>query len=45
MTSSFVDAEVSFADSLDIYSKLGDVDTWIDLPDGLWPERADELDP
>ena len=41
----FVDAEVSFPDSLDIYSKLGDVDTWIDLPDGLWPERADELDP
>jgi aspartyl-tRNA(Asn)/glutamyl-tRNA(Gln) amidotransferase subunit A len=41
----FVDAEVSFPDSLDIYSKLGDVDTWIELPDGLWPERADELDP
>ncbi len=41
----FVDAEVSFPDSLDIYSKLGDVDTWIELPDGLWPERVDELDP
>ena len=40
-----VDAEVSFPESLDVYSKLGDVDTWIDLPEGLWPERADELDP
>ena len=40
-----IDAEVSFPESLDVYSKLGDVDTWIDLPDGLWPERADELDP
>jgi aspartyl-tRNA(Asn)/glutamyl-tRNA(Gln) amidotransferase subunit A len=41
----FVEAEVSFPDSLDIYSKLGAVDTWIELPDGLWPDRADELDP
>jgi len=41
----FVDAEVSFPESLDIYSKLGDLDTWIDLPDGLWPDRAHELDP
>lgn len=41
----FVEGDVSFPDSLDIYSKLGDVDTWIDLPDGLWPDRADELDP
>ncbi len=40
-----VDVDASFADSLDIYSKLGDVDTWINLPDGLWPERGDELDP
>ncbi len=41
----FVDVEVSFPDSLDIYAKLEAVDTWIDLPEGLWPERADELDP
>ena len=40
-----VDVDVSFPDSLDIYSKLEAVDTWIDLPDGLWPERGDELDP
>ncbi len=41
----FVDVDVSFPDSLDIYAKLEAVDTWIDLPDGLWPERADDLDP
>ena len=41
----FVDAEVSFPDSLDIYSKLGDVDNWIDLPDGLWPERGRRAGP
>jgi aspartyl-tRNA(Asn)/glutamyl-tRNA(Gln) amidotransferase subunit A len=40
-----VDVNASFADSLDVYSKLGDVDTWINLPDGLWPERSEELDP
>ena len=40
-----VEAEVSVPDSLDIYSKLEAVDDWIDLEDGLWPERADELDP
>ncbi len=40
-----VDADVSFPDSLDIYAKLEAVDTWIDLPEGLWPDRADELDP
>ena len=40
-----VDVAVSFPESLDVYSKLEAVDDWIDLPDGLWPERADELDP
>jgi len=40
-----VDVVASFADSLDIYSKLGAVDTWVNLPDGLWPERGEELDP
>ena len=40
-----VEAAVSFPESLDVYSKLEAVDDWIDLPDGLWPDRADELDP
>lgn len=27
----------------DTYAKLEGVDRWIDLPEGLWPQRADEL--
>jgi aspartyl-tRNA(Asn)/glutamyl-tRNA(Gln) amidotransferase subunit A len=38
-----IDVELPFF--FETYSKLEGVDRWIDLPDGLWPDRADELGP
>jgi aspartyl-tRNA(Asn)/glutamyl-tRNA(Gln) amidotransferase subunit A len=34
-----------FADPIPVWAKLGGADTWVHIPDGCWPERADELDP
>jgi len=40
-----IDLDVKLDPFFDIYAKLEGVDRWIDLPDGLWPERSDELEP
>ncbi len=39
------DRAVRFADPIPVWSRLEGADMWIDLPPGLYPERADELDP
>ena len=36
---------IAFADPIPVWARLGGVDMWVHHPDGLWPERADELDP
>jgi aspartyl-tRNA(Asn)/glutamyl-tRNA(Gln) amidotransferase subunit A len=41
----WVEHDVSFPGHIDVWSKLGALERWIGLLDGLWPERADELDP
>jgi aspartyl-tRNA(Asn)/glutamyl-tRNA(Gln) amidotransferase subunit A len=41
----WTDREVSFPGHIDVWAKLGALERWINLPDGLWPERGDELDP
>lgn len=38
-----VDIPVELPDFFDTYTKIEGVDRWIDLPPGLWPERAGEL--
>ena len=40
-----VDINVCFDDLIPIWAQLESVDRWIGLPPGLWPERADDLDP
>lgn len=40
-----VSVPVALEDFFDVYSKIEGVDRWIDLPEGLWPDRADELTP
>lgn len=40
-----VRARVKVDDFSDIYRKIEGVDRWVDLPDGLWPARASELNP
>jgi Asp-tRNA(Asn)/Glu-tRNA(Gln) amidotransferase A subunit family amidase len=39
-----VDRAVGWPDPVRIWTKLEGVDRWIELPDGLYPDRADELD-
>ncbi len=34
-----------FADPIPVWSRTGGADMWVHIPDGCWPERADELDP
>jgi Asp-tRNA(Asn)/Glu-tRNA(Gln) amidotransferase A subunit family amidase len=41
----WVDRPASFPGHIDVWSKLGALERWVGLPDGLWPERGDELDP
>ncbi len=36
---------VTFADPIPVWSKLQGADMWVYIPEGCWPERADELDP
>ena len=36
---------IEFADPIPVWGKLGGADTWVHIPDGCWPDRADELDP
>jgi aspartyl-tRNA(Asn)/glutamyl-tRNA(Gln) amidotransferase subunit A len=40
-----VDIDVRFDDLIPIWAQLESVDRWVGLPPGLWPERADDLDP
>jgi aspartyl-tRNA(Asn)/glutamyl-tRNA(Gln) amidotransferase subunit A len=40
-----VDVPVKFDDYIRAYIRIEGVDQWIGLPDGLYPERAGELDP
>ena len=41
-----VDAHpIAFADPIPVWAKVGGADTWVHIPDGCWPDRADELDP
>ena len=40
-----VDINVCFDDLIPIWAQLESVDRWVGLPPGLWPERADDLDP
>ena len=36
---------IEFADPIPVWAKVGGADTWVHIPDGCWPDRADELDP
>jgi aspartyl-tRNA(Asn)/glutamyl-tRNA(Gln) amidotransferase subunit A len=36
---------VQFADPIPVWSRIQGADMWVHIPDGCWPERADELDP
>jgi aspartyl-tRNA(Asn)/glutamyl-tRNA(Gln) amidotransferase subunit A len=40
-----VSVPVVLEDFFGVYTKIEGVDRWMDLPDSLWPDRADELDP
>jgi aspartyl-tRNA(Asn)/glutamyl-tRNA(Gln) amidotransferase subunit A len=41
-----VDARrVEFADPIPAWARMQGADMWVHIPDGCWPERADELDP
>jgi aspartyl-tRNA(Asn)/glutamyl-tRNA(Gln) amidotransferase subunit A len=40
-----VEHDARLSSFYDTYAKLEGVDRWIDLPPGLWPERAEELGP
>ncbi|HEY1740251.1 MAG TPA: amidase, partial [Acidimicrobiia bacterium] len=40
-----VDLPVKFDDFISVYVRIEGVDQWVGLPAGLYPERADELDP
>jgi aspartyl-tRNA(Asn)/glutamyl-tRNA(Gln) amidotransferase subunit A len=40
-----VDGPVAFADPIPVWSRLEGADMWIDHEPGLYPQRADELDP
>ena len=36
---------IAFDDPIPVWGKIGGADTWVHIPDGCWPDRADELDP
>jgi Asp-tRNA(Asn)/Glu-tRNA(Gln) amidotransferase A subunit family amidase len=40
----WVDRDVSLPGHIDVWAKLGALERWVDLPEGLWPERGEELD-
>jgi aspartyl-tRNA(Asn)/glutamyl-tRNA(Gln) amidotransferase subunit A len=41
----WVEREATFPGHIDVWSKEGAVERFVNLPEGLWPERGDELDP
>jgi aspartyl-tRNA(Asn)/glutamyl-tRNA(Gln) amidotransferase subunit A len=40
-----VDIDVCFDDLIPIWAQLESADRWVGMPAGLWPDRADDLDP
>jgi len=40
-----VEGSISYPDLIETWAMLESVDRWVGLPDGLWPDRADDLDP
>ena len=40
-----VEIDICFDDLIPIWAQLESVDRWVGLPAGLWPDRADDLDP
>lgn len=40
-----IEIDICFDDLIPIWAQLESVDRWVGLPAGLWPERADDLDP
>jgi aspartyl-tRNA(Asn)/glutamyl-tRNA(Gln) amidotransferase subunit A len=40
-----VDVDISLPDLIATWALLESVDRWVGMPEGLWPERADDLDP
>ncbi len=40
-----VERDVSYPDLIQTWAMLESVDRWVAMPPGLWPERADDLDP
>ena len=36
---------IEFRDPIPIWARITGVDMWVNLPEGCWPERADDLDP
>jgi Asp-tRNA(Asn)/Glu-tRNA(Gln) amidotransferase A subunit family amidase len=40
-----VEVAMSYPDLIETWAMLESVDRWVGLPDGLWPDRADDLDP
>jgi aspartyl-tRNA(Asn)/glutamyl-tRNA(Gln) amidotransferase subunit A len=36
---------IEFADPIPVWSRIQGADMWVHIPDGCWPDRADELDP
>jgi Asp-tRNA(Asn)/Glu-tRNA(Gln) amidotransferase A subunit family amidase len=39
-----VDVELSLPIFFDTYTKIEGVDRWVDLPEGLWPERKADME-
>lgn len=40
-----VEHDTRFPGHIDVWAKTGAIERWVNLRDGLWPERGDELDP
>jgi aspartyl-tRNA(Asn)/glutamyl-tRNA(Gln) amidotransferase subunit A len=36
---------IAFADPIPVWARISGVDMWVHIPDGCWPDRADDLDP
>jgi len=36
---------IEFRDPIPVWARITGVDMWVNLPDGVWPDRADDLDP
>ncbi|HEX4490372.1 MAG TPA: amidase [Acidimicrobiia bacterium] len=36
---------IEFKDPIPVWARISGVDMWVHIPDGCWPDRADDLDP